>query len=126
MAVPKLVTVLSSPAALAEAAADHVVAVLADALAQRDLAHIALAGGSTPRAVNALLVAPPRRDAVDWSRVMFWFGDERCVPPTDADSNYRMNCETLLDPLGVPLSLVHRMRGEDDPSAAAADYDAVL
>jgi 6-phosphogluconolactonase len=126
MAIPGNVTVLPDSAALAEAAADHVVAVLADAVVHRGLAHVALAGGSTPRAVNALLVAPPRRDAVDWSRVIFWFGDERCVPPDDADSNYRMNCETLLDPLGVPLSQVHRMHGEDDPSAAAADYDAVM
>jgi 6-phosphogluconolactonase len=126
MAEPRVVTVLPDAAALAEAAADHVVAVLADALAHRDLAHVALAGGSTPRAVNALLVAQPRRGAVDWSRVVFWFGDERCVPPDDKDSNYRMNRETLLDPLGVASSQVHRMRGEDDPNAAAADYDAVM
>ena len=57
---------------------------------------------------------------------MFWFGDERCVPPDDADSNYRMNRETLLDPLGIAPERVHRMHGEDDPAAAAADYDAVL
>ena len=126
MADPNVVRILPDAAALAEAAADRVVEVLNGTLAERDLAHVALAGGSTPRAVNALLVARPRRDAVDWSRVIFWFGDERCVPPADADSNYRMNCETLLDLLGVPLSQVHRMRGEDDPSAAAADYDALL
>ncbi|HEY0613470.1 MAG TPA: 6-phosphogluconolactonase, partial [Candidatus Elarobacter sp.] len=124
------------------AAADHVVDVLRTALAQRDAADsarrdigdearrdvvdIALAGGSTPRAINALLAAAPRRDEVDWSRVVFWFGDERCVPPDNKDSNYRMNRETLLDPLGIDPAQVHRMRGEDDPSAAAADYDAVL
>jgi len=119
-------TVLEDPAALARAAADHVVAVLGTALAQHDVAHVALAGGSTPRAVNALLTAAPHRGAVDWSRVVFWFGDERCVPPDDEESNYRMNRLTLLDPLGIPASQVHRMRGEDDPSAAAADYDAVL
>src|SRR6202163_3866473 len=126
MPAPKLVTVLPDPAALAAAAADHVVDVLRAALAQRDVADIALAGGSTPRAVNALLVTAPRRGAVDWSRVVFWFGDERCVPPDDKDSNYRMNRETLLDPLDVASSHVHRIRGEDDPSAAAADYDAVM
>jgi 6-phosphogluconolactonase len=95
-------------------------------LAERDFAHVALAGGSTPRAVNALLVAPPRRAKLDWSRVVFWFGDERCVPPDDDQSNYKMNRETLLDPLGIHAAQVHRMRGEDDPSAAAADYDVVL
>ena len=93
---------------------------------ERDFAHVALAGGSTPRAVNALLAAPPRRTALDWDRVVFWFGDERCVPPADNESNYRMNRETLLDPLKIRAAHVHRMRGEDDPSAAAADYDAVL
>jgi 6-phosphogluconolactonase len=118
--------VFADSAALAQAAADHVVEVLATALAQRGIAHVALAGGSTPRAVNALLAAPPRRTAIDWNSVVFWFGDERCVPPDDDESNYRMNRLTLLDPLGIPSSRVHRMRGEDDPSAAAADYDAVL
>jgi 6-phosphogluconolactonase len=119
-------TVLEDGAALARAAADHVVEVLAATLAQRGVAHVALAGGSTPRAVNALLAAPPRRAAVDWTNVVFWFGDERCVPPDDDESNYKMNRLTLLEPLGVSAAQVHRMRGEDDPSAAAADYDAVL
>ncbi|HEV2644534.1 MAG TPA: 6-phosphogluconolactonase [Candidatus Elarobacter sp.] len=126
MADAKVVTVLPDAAALAAAAADHVVDVLRAALAQRDIAHVALAGGSTPRAVNALLVAEPRRGEVDWSRVVFWFGDERCVPPDDEQSNYKMNRNTLLDPLGITPAQVHRMRGEDDPSAAAADYDVVL
>jgi 6-phosphogluconolactonase len=126
MAEPNSVTVLADPAALAAAAADHIVDVVRETLAQRDFAHVALAGGSTPRAVNALLTAPLRREAVDWSRVVFWFGDERCVPPDDQDSNYRMNRETLLDPLGIDAARVHRMRGEDDPTAAAADYDVVL
>ncbi|BDE06112.1 6-phosphogluconolactonase [Vulcanimicrobium alpinum] len=126
MAGLRNVTVLPDAGALATAAADHAVAVLQRTLAARERAHLALAGGSTPRAMNALLAAPPRRDALDWTRVVFWFGDERCVPPSDADSNYRMNRETLLDPLAVAPGRVHRMRGEDDPTAAAADYHAVL
>ena len=126
MADPKLVTVLPDPAALAAAAAEHAVDVLRATLARSDVAHVALAGGSTPRAINALLVAEPRRHEVDWRRVVFWFGDERCVPPDDEQSNYKMNRETLFDPLGVHPNSVHRMRGEGDPSAAAADYDVVL
>jgi len=120
------VTVLPDAAALAAAAADHFADVLARTLSRRERAHVALAGGSTPRAMNALLAASPRRDRVEWTRVVFWFGDERCVPPDDAQSNYRMNRETLLDPLGIDPAHVHRMRGEDDPTAAAADYDVVL
>ena len=126
MADARSVTVLPDAAALAAAAADHAVAVLRRALASRERAHLALAGGSTPRAMNAVLTAPPHRDALDWTRVVFWFGDERCVPPDDAESNYRMNRETLLDPLHVAPEHVHRMRGEDDPTAAAADYQTVL
>ncbi|HEX3469403.1 MAG TPA: 6-phosphogluconolactonase [Candidatus Elarobacter sp.] len=119
-------TILADGAALARAAADHIVETVVTALAQRGAAHVALAGGSTPRAVNALLASAPRRAAIDWARVMFWFGDERCVPPDDDESNYKMNRLTLLEPLGIAPSNVHRMRGEDDPSAAAADYDAIL
>ena len=120
------VTVLPAADALAAAAADHVVDVIARTLERRAVAHLALAGGSTPRAINALLVASPRRERVRWDAVVFWFGDERCVPPDDDESNYKMNRETLLDPLGIDPARVHRMRGEDDPGAAAADYDAIL
>ncbi|HZO94288.1 MAG TPA: 6-phosphogluconolactonase [Candidatus Baltobacteraceae bacterium] len=120
------VSVLPDANALAAAAADHIVDVLGRTLERRDVAHVALAGGSTPRAINALLVATPRRERVRWQNVVFWFGDERCVPPGDDESNYKMNRETLLDPLGIPPTRVHRMRGEDDPGAAAADYDATL
>jgi 6-phosphogluconolactonase len=126
MAQIRNVTVLPDAAALAVACADRTVEILQRAIEERGVAHIALAGGSTPRAVNALLAAEPRRHAVDWGHVVFWFGDERCVPPADPQSNYRMNAETLLGPLGIAPQLVHRMRGEDDPPAAAADYEAIL
>ncbi len=62
----------------------------------------------------------------DWSRVTVWWGDERCVPPDDKLSNYRLAKETLLDRLAVAPQLVHRMRGELEPAAAAAEYDAAL
>jgi 6-phosphogluconolactonase len=119
-------TVTADGQALAAAAARHTVDVLHSVLGQRDRAHLVLAGGSTPRAMNALLSAPPYRTALDWQRVVFWFGDERCVPPDDPESNYRMNRETLLEPLGIAAEHVHRMHGEGDPAAAAADYAAVL
>jgi 6-phosphogluconolactonase len=76
--------------------------------------------------MNALLAAPPRRDRIEWSRVRFFFGDERCVPPEHADSNYRMTRETLFAPLGIADAHVARIRGEDEPHAAAGAYDAVL
>jgi len=126
MAEPRTVTILPDAASLAAAAADHALAVLGAALAERERAHVALAGGSTPRAMNALLAAEPRRSQLDWNRIVCWFGDERCVAPDDPESNYRMNRETLLDPLAIPPERVHRIHGEGDPSASAADYGAVL
>ena len=62
----------------------------------------------------------------DWSRVTVWWGDERCVPPDDERSNYRLAQETLLDRLAVPPAAAHRIRGELAPADAAAEYDAAL
>jgi 6-phosphogluconolactonase len=126
MAQPRIITILPDAEALAMAAADHTLEILRATLARRERAHLVLAGGSTPRAMNALLAAEPRRSSLDWSRIVFWFGDERCVPPNDPESNYRMNRETLLDPLGIASHQVHRIHGEGDPAASAADYGAVL
>ncbi len=110
------VRVLPTPAAVAEAAAERVVA--AAARASRRFA-IALSGGSTPAALYRLLVAKP----IDWARVHVFFGDERCVPPDDPASNYRMAREALLDHVPIPPANVHRMRGEDPPAAAAEAYE---
>jgi 6-phosphogluconolactonase len=120
------ITVLADSAALAQRAADRFIELVGAALHARDVAHVALAGGSTPRAMNALLSAEPRRSALDWTKVRFFFGDERCVPPDDAESNYRMTRETLLDPLAIAPAQVHRIAGEDDPPSAAQAYEAVL
>jgi 6-phosphogluconolactonase len=84
---------------------------------------VALSGGSTPKRMHELLSAVGR-DALPWDRVELWFGDERTVPPDHADSNYGMAKRTLLDPLR--LTNVHRMQGERDPVAAAADYEREL
>jgi 6-phosphogluconolactonase len=62
----------------------------------------------------------------DWSRVTVWWGDERCVPPDDERSNYRLAKETLLDRLAVPPAATHRIRGELKPATAAAELDAAL
>ena len=120
------VEIFPDEARLAEAAADRFVTLVGAALAARGRADVALAGGSTPRAMNALLAVPPRKPAIDWSRVRFFFGDERTVPPDDPESNYAMNRETLFDPLGIPASRVFRMRGEGDPPVAAAEYARLL
>ncbi len=83
---------------------------------------IVLTGGSTPG--RAYRHAAER--APDWGRVSLWWGDERCVPPDDDRSNYRLAKETLLDHLVVPPQAVHRIRGEAPPEEAAPELDAAL
>lgn len=83
---------------------------------------IALSGGETPRAVYSELA----RSSIPWNKTILTFGDERCVPPEDEQSNFRMVSETLLQPAGVPESSVLRMRGEIEPSAAALEYQKQL
>jgi 6-phosphogluconolactonase len=83
---------------------------------------IVLTGGS---AVGPAYERAAER-APDWGRVTLWWGDERCVPPEDERSNYRLAKETLLDRLEVPPRAEHRIRGELDPAEAAAQLDAEL
>lgn len=83
---------------------------------------IVLTGGSTPG--NAYRRAAELEP--NWSRVALWWGDERCVPPDDERSNFRLAKETLLDRLGTPPQAIHRIRGEAPPGEAAAELDAAL
>jgi 6-phosphogluconolactonase len=118
--------VLPDPAALTEAAARSVVERAQTAIDARGRFSIALSGGSTPRDLHLRLASPPLVDQVDWSRVHVFFGDERCVPPDDERSNYRLADETLLSRVPIPRDNIHRMRGELPPDEAAADYEAEL
>jgi 6-phosphogluconolactonase len=110
------------PEEVARAAADFVQRVIRDALDARGQAHLALAGGNTPRRTYELLAD----EIDDWRGIELWFGDERAVGADDPESNYRMVRETLVERGGVPPAQVHRMEGERDPDAAAADYERLL
>jgi 6-phosphogluconolactonase len=87
---------------------------------------VALAGGSTPKRIYELLAGEEFAARLDWSSVHVFFGDERCVPPDDADSNYRMANEALLSRVALPAENVHRMRGEGDAVANARLYEDEL
>ena len=83
---------------------------------------IALTGGSSARLAYERLVPAE----VDWSRCTLWFGDERCVPPTDEDSNFGMFRQSLLDRLPGKAPDVRRIPGELGPDAGAAAYELEL
>jgi 6-phosphogluconolactonase len=120
------IRVFPDPAALADSAARQIVERCQAAIDARGGFSIALSGGSTPRDLHLRLASPPLAQQIDWAHVHVWFGDERCVPPDDPQSNYRMANETLLTKVPVPAAQVHRMRGELPPEQAAAAYEREL
>jgi 6-phosphogluconolactonase len=115
------------PGALANDCAERFVKLAREAIAARDVFTVALAGGSTPKLTYTLLASEPYRSQVEWDKIQFFWGDERCVPPDHVDSNYRMAMETMLSRVPVPPEHLHRMHGENpDAAAAAADYEREL
>jgi 6-phosphogluconolactonase len=112
--------------ALMHAAADAFVSSAAQAIRASGRCVVALSGGSTPKRLFALLAADPYATRIDWPHIHLLWGDERCVPPDDPQSNYRMTREALLDHVPVPQANVHRIRGEDSPAAAADAYEREL
>ena len=92
------------------------------AIFERGEFHLALSGGNTPRPVYEALAK--HRDA--WSKWIFTFGDERCVPPDSDQSNYRMAKEALFDKVPIPAENILRIRGEADPAVAAQEYEDAL
>ncbi len=107
--------------AVAEAFAQY----LAEQIAYSESYSIALSGGSTPKILFDHL-AKEYKTLIDWSKVKLFWGDERCVPPNDEQSNYRMTKEHLLDYIDIPMSNIFRVRGEDDPNLEKERYAQVL
>ncbi|MGO9165903.1 MAG: 6-phosphogluconolactonase [Candidatus Sulfotelmatobacter sp.] len=119
------IEVLATAADLFHAAAEEFVRAARTAIGAQGRFTVALSGGSTPKALYSLL-ASNYADFI-WNRVFLFFGDERHVPPTDAESNYRMVQESLLTKIAIPAENVFRVPAENpDAAAAAADYEAQL
>jgi 6-phosphogluconolactonase len=120
------IKVLPDAAEIAYQAAERIVAAANRAAAEGRRFSLALAGGSTPKALYELLATNPYKSRVDWPGVEVFFGDERTVPPDHPDSNYRMAREALLSKVPIPGDNVYRMAGEIDPDEAAKRYGEML
>lgn len=117
------VTVAGDPEATARTAAERIIVAIREAREARGVAHISLAGGRTPARTYTLLA----RLENDWSDVHLWFGDERCVPLDDPESNHALVARTLLAaPLHVPPTVHPVQHADADPVAAAAAYEQEL
>ena len=112
---------------IAAEAAERFVRAAQEAISLAGKFAVGLSGGSTPKVLHQLLASDAYRDRIDWSKVEVFFGDERCVPPDHAESNYRMARETLLSKVPIPGDNVYRMRGEaQPPEEGAKEYGLML
>ncbi len=106
-------------------AAEEIVRAVARAISEKGRCTLCLAGGTTPAGAYETIAAH-HAGALDWSRVDFFWNDERCVPPDDPSSNFGLAQRTLLSRLGPCSDRVHRMRGEIAPQEGARDYEVRL
>jgi 6-phosphogluconolactonase len=119
------IDVLPTAVDLFHAAAEEFIRAARTAIGAQGRFSVALSGGSTPKSLYSLLASNYADFA--WNRVFLFFGDERHVPPTDPESNYRMVKESLLSKIAIPPDNVFRVPAENpDADAAAADYEAQL
>lgn len=126
MSSPAEIRVLTTPQELFAAAAEEVVRLANQAVAERGRFTIALSGGSTPKSLYNLL-ATNARTSLPWEHMYFFWSDERHVPPTDHDSNYRMADEAMLSKVPVPAGNVFRVPAENpDAALAAEEYESTL
>ncbi len=117
---------VATPQELFAAAADEVLQAAKSAVAVRGRFIIALSGGSTPKSLYNLL-ATNAKNALAWDCTFFFWGDERHVPPTDPESNYKMANEAMLEKIPVSAANIFRVPAENpDAEAAAAEYEQTL
>jgi len=120
------IAVFSDLDAVSEAAAQRFVGAAKMAITDGGRFTVSLAGGSTPERLYRLLASDTYRSQVPWQSTHVFFGDERTVPPDDAQSNYRMARLAMLDAVPIPPDQVHRMEGEREPLEAATAYEMAV
>jgi|LakMenEpi03Aug12_release.lakeMendotaPanAssembly.Ray.scaffolds.fasta_scaffold01500_18 6-phosphogluconolactonase len=105
---------------------DHFLSVAEEAISRKGSFHVALSGGSTPKAIYEGLSQPPNRDKIDWKKVHLYWSDERCVPPYHPESNYHMAMEAGFSKLHIPAEQIHRMQAEGDVEEGALAYEHLI
>lgn len=106
--------------------AQWLVAYIEETLSKQDRFTIALSGGGTPKKLYQLLASDEFKEKIDWKKMHFFWGDERCVSYEDERSNTRMAFETLLDHVPVANEQVHKIQTDIDPAEAANAYEKTL
>ncbi len=113
--------------ALFNAAAERIAAILEAGLQDKESMTLVLTGGKTPKPVYEILSLPQYNNRIDWTRIHFFWGDERCVPPDHPESNFGMAWKALISKIHIPPVHIHRILGElDDASRAASLYEVEI
>ena len=86
---------------------------------------VALSGGSTPKSLFNYWSSLPQGE-IDWTKIKFFWGDERCVAPNDSESNYKMTKEHLFNNINIPEENIYRIKGENNPTDEAKRYGELL
>lgn len=123
MKTRRKIEIFASPEKLAQKSAEMISEKLSGILRDKNRASLVLSGGSTPKLLYELLASEGYRNSVQWDKVLIFFGDERCVPPDDPQSNYKMAYEVLLSKVPIRAENVFRMKGELAPAEAAKEYE---
>src|SRR4051812_37136958 len=118
-----MIHVFETPDDLITATADFVVTQSKKAIQNHGRFSIVLSGGSSPKKLHELLASDTYRNLIEWSKVFFFFGDERYVPADHPDSNYLMAKNTLFDPLKIPAGQVFKMNTTLSPADSAQAYE---
>ncbi len=122
------VFVLPDPVAITRRAADEFLKAVNEEIARKDSFAVALAGGSTPKALYSMLVDDPTyRSKIPWPKLRFFFGDERHAPPDSSESNFHMASQTLFSKGLIKQEQITRIKGEyPDAEKAALEYEQDL
>lgn len=122
--IEKMIKILDDDLHLNNFAAEKFVEIANQSIKKNNQFTVALAGGSTPKSLYQLLASEKFRDKIDWSKVYFFFGDERHVSPTDKDSNFKMANESFFESLKIDEKNIFRWQTEsNEAEKIAADYE---
>ncbi len=111
---------------LSNGAAKLFVTLSSECISKSNIFHVALSGGKTPKKMFERLCIERLREAIDWNNVHLFWGDERCVPPENETSNYRLVYDSCIKQIDIPDANIHRIKGELNPHEATVHYEHEL
>ncbi len=120
--------IFTKPEIMADSLAEEFYRYVNNQFITKNTLYIALSGGTTPLLFfsNLSQFDQQKKNKIDWKRIHFFWGDERCVPPTHEDSNYGSAFKVLFSLINIPENNIHRIEAENDPDDEAERYTKII